>query len=93
ESRYLELVAQKSAFINKSDGRKIEIVDFLMEELKFLDKIYEEAMVDLEQTGYSEQIVNIIFDTYEKRIEILEQIILEIQKSKIEEAHETKILL
>lgn len=93
EKQYLELVTQKTASINRHGTKKIEIVDFLMEELKFLDKIYEEAMADLEQTGYSEQIVNIIFDTYEKRIEILEQIILEIQKSKIEQAHETKILL
>ena len=93
EFNYREIVEQKTALINRREAKQIEITDFLLEELEFLDRIYSEAMTDLNETGYSEQIVNIIFDTYEKKIEILEQIIVELQKSKIEQQHEDKVLL
>ena len=52
----------------------------LFGELDELETIYLDAKNDLENNGYLEQIVEIVFDTYEKRIRILEQIIMESQK-------------
>ena len=57
-----------------------EIIPVLINELNVLDTIYQDAISDLKQHGYMEQIVEIIFDTYEKRIRILEKIIMETQK-------------
>lgn len=61
------------------------ILPVLINELNELDTIYDDAIKDLKQNGYLEQIVEIIFDTYEKRIRILEQIIMETQKLEIYE--------
>ena len=57
-----------------------DILPVLINELNVLDTIYQDAIGDLKQHGYMEQIVEIIFDTYEKRIRILEKIIMETQK-------------
>lgn len=57
-----------------------DIIPVLINELNVLDTIYQDAISDLKQHGYMEQIVEIIFDTYEKRIRILERIIMETQK-------------
>ena len=62
-----------------------DILPVLINELNELDTIYDDAMNDLKQNGYLEQIVEIIFDTYEKRIRILEQIIMETQKLEMYE--------
>ena len=39
--------------------------------------MYDQAMKDLNEIGYNEKIINTIFDTYEKKIQILELILLE----------------
>ena len=65
----------------------------LIDQLVELDTIYQEAMQDLKQNGYMEQTVNIIFDTYEKRIHILEQIIMESQKNERYENDHHKVVL
>jgi hypothetical protein len=57
-----------------------DIIPVLINELNVLDTIYQDAISDLKQHGYMEQIVEIIFDTYEKRIRILEKIIMETRK-------------
>jgi len=83
EKAYRELVMMKmeAADFNAVQQRSgNDILQILVNELNELDTIYLEAMNDLKQHGYMEQIVEIIFDTYEKRIRILEQIILETQK-------------
>jgi hypothetical protein len=70
-----------------------DILPVLFSELDELDTIYLEAMQDLERHGYLEPIVDIIFDTYEKRIRLLEQIMMESQKLKIYEKDEKQIIL
>ena len=88
EKAYQQLVLLKmqDANIQKLSGRpENDILPVLINELNELDTIYNEALDDLKQNGYLEQIVEIIFDTYEKRIRILEQIIMETQKLEIYE--------
>ena len=72
--------ANISELSNRSEN---DILPILINELNVLDTIYIDAISDLKKNGYMEQIVEIIFDTYEKRIRILEQIIMETQKLEI----------
>jgi len=83
EQEYKNMVLEKmhSANIQDLDAYpEGEIFPVLFNELIELDTIYQEAMHDLERHGYLERTVDIIFDTYEKRIRILEKIIMESQK-------------
>ena len=86
EKAYQKMVLLKmqdaniSELSNRSEN---DILPILINELNVLDTIYIDAISDLKKNGYMEQIVEIIFDTYEKRIRILEQIIMETQKLEI----------
>jgi len=96
EKEYQQMVLLKMQAASMQDlslNTENEILPVLFNELNELDTIYQDAMNDLEQHGYLEQIVNIIFDTYEKRMRILEQIIMESQKLEMYENDNQKIHL
>ncbi len=93
EKEYRKLVEQKKTELEVSSTTDNEIIQSLFNELNYLDTIYSECIADLQESGYLEQIVNTIFDTYEKRIDILEQIIHETNKEKMYEDKKNKILL
>ena len=96
EKEYQQMIMLKMQAANIQDlsvNMENEILPVLFNELNELDTIYQDAMNDLKQHGYLEQIVNIIFDTYEKRMRILEQIIMESQKLEMYENDNQEILL
>ncbi len=64
------------------------IINELLGEIQRLDTIYEQSMKDLRELGPNEQVIQTIFDTYEKKIYLLELIILETQKIQNYEAEE-----
>lgn len=68
------------------------IIAELLEEIQRLDTIYEQTMKDLGELGYNEQVIHTIFDTYEKKIYLLELIILENNKIRIHEKDENIFL-
>lgn len=68
------------------------IIAELLEEIQKLDTIYEETLKDLNELGYDEQVIQTIFDTYEKKIYLLELIILENNKIKNNENKENLFL-
>jgi len=68
------------------------IIAELQEEIQKLDTIYEETMKDLGEIGYNEQVIQTIFDTYEKKIYLLELIILENNKIRNHETEESLFL-
>ncbi len=68
------------------------IIAELLEEIQKLDTIYEETLKDLNELGYNEQVIHTIFDTYEKKIYLLELIILENNKIRNYET-DTKLFL
>ena len=83
EKEYQQLIMMKMQTANFNGiaaNSEHEILRVLFGELDELETIYLDAKNDLENNGYLEQIVEIVFDTYEKRIRILEQIIMESQK-------------
>jgi hypothetical protein len=93
EQNYIERVNLYLQEIENLEMKENEVISDLLEELTFLDTLYDEAFRDLNKLGYKEQVVNIIFDTYEKKIRILENIIVESQKMEINENREQKIIL
>jgi len=68
------------------------IISELLEEIQKLDTIYEQTLKDLNELGYNEQVIHTIFDTYEKKIYLLELIILENNKIKNHENDENLFL-
>ena len=82
EKDYQKLISYKRQEIGSFDEIDNIIISELVEELGRLDTIYDTVMDDLNENGYNEKIVNTIFDTYEKKIKILELIILETNKTQ-----------
>jgi len=92
EKEYRTLVSfkqQEAGSFNHVDNL---IIAELLEEIQKLDTIYEETMKDLSELGYNEMVINTIFDTYEKKIYLLELIILENNKIKNHE-NDTNLFL
>lgn len=86
-------VKKKAAYKQIYRSANHEIINSLIKELEYIDTIYEEVMNDLRKSGYVEESVSIIFDTYEKKIEILEKIILEKEKINHYEKNKEHIML
>jgi hypothetical protein len=92
EKEYRTLVSfkqQEALSFNHVDNL---IIAELLEEIQKLDTIYKETMKDLSELGYNEQVIQTIFDTYEKKIYLLELIILENNKIKNHETEENLFL-
>lgn len=55
---------------------------FLLDELKELNKIQKVYLSDLNELGANEEIIRVLLDYHEKKIKILDRLLLEIQKQK-----------
>jgi len=82
EREYQTLISYKMREAGPVNELDNIIIEELLEEIQRLDTIYEQTMKDLGELGYNEQVINTIFDTYEKKIYLLELIILENNKIK-----------
>ena len=81
----VDLKQREAGSFNETDNI---IIAELLEEIQKLDTIYEQTLKDLEELGYNEKVINTIFDTYEKKIYLLELIILENNKIQNAETDE-----
>ena len=81
EKNYITTVNLKSEEVRAYETTDNLIIRELFEEIKQLNVVYDQSLKDLQQLGYNEKIVNTIFDTYEKKIHLLELIILESNKT------------
>jgi len=81
ESEYRSLVSLKSDEVKPFSNTDNQVIMQLFDEIKKLDVVYDQSLKDLKEIGYNEKIVNTIFDTYEKKIHLLELIILESNKA------------
>lgn len=81
EKEYRSLVNLKIEEVRTFSNTGNQVIKELLEEVSNLDIVYDQAMKDLKEMGYNEKIVNTIFDTYEKKIRLLELVILESNKS------------
>jgi len=92
EKEYKALVDFKMNEVGSYNETDNIIIAELLEEIQRLDTIYEQTMKDLSELGYNEKVINTIFDTYEKKIYLLELIILENNKIKKDETDESIFL-
>jgi len=92
EQEYRTLVSYKQQEAGSLKCVDHAIITELLEEIQKLDTIYEETLKDLSELGYNEQVIQTIFDTYEKKIYLLELIILENNKIKNHEREEKLFL-
>lgn len=92
ENEYRALVSFKQEEVGAYNQIDNLIIAELLEEIQKLDTIYEQTLKDLVELGYNELVINTIFDTYEKKIYLLELIILENNKIKNYEEKEKLFL-
>jgi hypothetical protein len=92
EQAYRTLVSFKQEEVGTYNHVDNVIIAELFEEIQKLDTIYEQTLQDLGELGYNEQVINTIFDTYEKKIYLLELIILENNKIKNHETDQNVFL-
>ncbi|KJF43118.1 hypothetical protein [Draconibacterium sediminis] len=96
-----EELGNKEASLQKVVNAKWEMVEqelpennseiqFLLNELKSLDQIYATYQKDLNNTIDNEPVIHVLLDYYEKKIKVLNRILLEIEK---QENHEKTITL
>jgi hypothetical protein len=93
EVLYQQRVQQKWISYTQLPGQNNELVEILLTELQRLDTLYTEGLNDIKQNGVNERAIIILFDTYEKRIRILEQLIMAKQKQVNYESKKHKIQL
>ena len=92
EQEYKNLVSFKEQEAGSYNDIDNMIIAELLEEIRKLDTIYELSMKDLLELGPNEQVIQTIFDTYEKKIYLLELIIMENNKLKNHESDENLFL-
>jgi len=92
EKEYRALVHLKFQEAGAFNNANNLIIAELLEEIQKLDIIYEQTLKDLNELGYNEQVIQTIFDTYEKKIFLLELIILENNKIKNHENNKNVFL-
>ena len=92
EKEYMALVSLKMEEVGTYNHVDHVIIAELLEEIQKLDTIYELTLKDLNELGHNEQVIQTIFDTYEKKIYLLELIILENNKIKNYENDENLFL-
>ena len=92
EKDYIALVSLKMEEVRTFNHVDNVIIAELLEEIQKLDTIYEITLKDLNELGYNEQVIQTIFDTYEKKIYLIELIILENNKIKNHENDENFFL-
>jgi hypothetical protein len=80
EQEYRTLVSFKQQEAGSFNHVDNVIIAELFEEIQKLDTIYTQCIKDLNELGYNEQLIHTIFDTYEKKIYLLELVILENNK-------------
>ena len=93
EKAYQVQIRMKQEELRASGTVEYYIISELIEEIERLDTIYDQAMADLTELGYDEQIIHTIFDTYEKKIQLLELIILETNKIQSHENEPHRVYL
>jgi hypothetical protein len=90
EAQLKQLVSLKWEEVEQQLPTDKNDLKFLFDELRELDKVYADYQKDLYKTGPNEQIIEAMLDYYQKKIRLLNRMLMEIQKQK---EHENKIVL
>ncbi len=73
---------QKLRQVNGLDTKQLAQFDYFFNELNNLDTMYRGYQEDFHNYGYDERLVKAMLDYYEKRVRVLDRVLMEIQKHK-----------
>jgi hypothetical protein len=93
ENEYIMIINSKMNQIGHIDPSLNDILKDCFGELENLDKMYREYQRDFYQLGYNERLIRAISDYYEKKVRILNRMLMEIQKQKDYEKKQNEIEL
>lgn len=82
EAQLQQLVSLKWDEVQNQLPEENEEFQFLLDELKSLDEVYATYQKDLNSTVNNEPVIRAMLDYYEKKIRILNRLLLEIEKEK-----------
>jgi len=87
EAQLKQVVKTKWEEVQKELPEKNADLQFLLDELNDLDEIYATYQKDLNNTIDNEPVIYAMLDYYEKRIRVLNRILMEIDKQKHHESN------
>ncbi|WP_319479514.1 hypothetical protein [uncultured Draconibacterium sp.] len=90
EASLQQVVNAKREIVEQELSAENSEIRFLLNELNNLDEIYATYQKDLNNTIDNEPVIHVMLDYYEKKIKVLNRILLEIEK---QENHEETITL
>lgn len=82
EAEYIVNIEARIREVSLADTGGNPVIRELVKELQEQDKAYREAISDLRIMGSNERVVNTIFSIYERKIRLLEMIIMETNKQE-----------
>lgn len=81
EKEYIRTVKYKEQEVKEVGKADTDIIKSIIDELNELDELFKITSRDLIELGDNQQAVNTIFNIYERKIELLERIIIETNKN------------
>jgi hypothetical protein len=82
ETNYLLVIDNKMQELGQVSSSSIENITVYREELINLDEMYEEYQHDFVELGENERLIMAMMDYYEKKMRVLDRMLMEIQKQK-----------
>ena len=93
EVNYLLVIDNKMQELDRVNPSGIENPELYFEELENLENMYREYQADFQQLGKNERLIMAMMDYYEKKMRILDRMLMEIQKQKDYETRQEQIEL
>lgn len=81
-SQYQTEIDEKWTEFDKVKPADTKQLDFFFKELEQLDEMYRQCQEDFYKLGSNERLIRAMLDNYEKRVRILDRMLMEIQKQK-----------
>ncbi len=89
ETGYLLVIDNKMQELGQVSSAGVENIEMYYEELENLDEMYREYQLDFYELGKNERLIMAMMDYYEKKMRILDRLLMEIKKQKdYENRHE-----
>jgi hypothetical protein len=82
ETEYILNIEARVREVSLTETDRSPVIKELVKELQEQDKAYRQAISDLRVMGSNERVVNTIFSIYERKIRLLEMIIMETNKQE-----------
>jgi hypothetical protein len=89
EIYYNQMVEDKMSLIKSSN---VDLVPVVIKDFEMLDSAYNELKMDLEDNMYNEEVIDAMIQNYRIKLQILERILKDIEKSNVDNEEDEEIL-